>query len=221
MLQVAKAFQFPYLHFTIVCFLFIAFFFFFWFKRFSLFWDQYRRKRNPPAPYDPRLFGWYKNAVTFWSVMLFIGLLFLVVSFYLASFEYIGKKVGVSGLMTRTGSRVAYVERDGRNLTAMVKGPQTAAAGVFIRFPGWMDVIGLRTYHRMVTFRGNHEIDFHYGKKPEASWLKNYVNDPILLFLYKHRDAFDPAIRVFYTESVYFAGVKKRVVVTNQGYIIQ
>src|SRR5688572_30543308 len=93
MLSVMRAFQFPYLHFTIVCLIVITFFLYFWVKRFALFWDQYRRKRNPPAPFDPRLLQWYKNAVAFWSVMLFFGLLLLIVSFYLAGFQYIGRKV--------------------------------------------------------------------------------------------------------------------------------
>ena len=221
MLSVIRSFQWPYLHFTIFCLILITFFLFFWIKRFALLWDQYRRKRNPPAPYDPRLYKWYKNAVTFWSVMLFFGLMLLVISFYLAGFQYIGKKVGISGLVTRTGNRVEFIGSEGRRVQSRVQGPQTAAAGLFIRFPNWMRALGLRTYHRMITFRGNHQTEFHYGEKPDPQWLKNYVNDPVLLFLYKHRDAINPALNVFYTESVYFSGSKKRVIVTNHGYIIQ
>ena len=221
MFSVTRAFQFPFLHFTIFCFILISFFLYFWIKRFALLWDQYRRKRNPPAPYDPRLYKWYKNAVTFWSVMLFFGLLLLTVSFYLAGFQYIGKKIGVSGLMTRKGNQVDYIGSEGRTVKAGVIGPQSAAAGIFIRFPNWMNVLGLRAYHRMVTFRGNQQTEYHYGEKPTAQWLKQYVDDPILLFLYKHRDSFRPALNVFYTESVYFSGSKKRVIVTHQGYIIQ
>jgi hypothetical protein len=221
MLSVTRAFQLPYLHFTAICLGLIAFFLYFWGKRFALLWDQYRRKRNPPAPYDPRLLQWYKNAVTFWSVMLFFGILLLVISFYLAGFQYIGKKVGISGLVTRNGNRVHFIGSEGRRLEASVRGPQTAAAGVFIRFPNWMRHLGVRTYHRMATFRGNHQTEFHYGKKPDSRWLKSYLNDPVLLFLYKHQDLLRPAINVFYTESVYFSGNKKRLIVTNQGYIIQ
>lgn len=152
--------------------------------------------------------------------MLFFGLLLLVLSFYLAGFQFVGKKVGIQGLMTRAGNSVDFVGSDGRRVQAHVKGPQTAAAGIFLRFPDWMDVLGLRTYHRMVTFRGNQETDFHYGKKPDAQWMQKYVNDPVLLFLYKYRDS-NPVMNVFYTESVYFSGNKKRVIITNQGYIIQ
>jgi len=220
MLSVARAFQFPFLHFTIFCLMLIALFLYFWLKRFALWWDQYRRKRNPPAPYDPRLFKWYSHAIQFWSVMLFFGILLLVISFYLAGFEFIGKKVGISGLVTRSGNRVDFIGSDGRKIHAQVKGPQTAAGGVFLRFPNWMNVLGIRTYHRMVTFRGNNEIDFHYGKKPDAAWMQKYVDDPVLLFLYKHRDS-NPIVNIFYTESVYFSGNKKRVIITNQGYIIQ
>src|SRR5688572_11108703 len=137
MLSVIRSFQWPYLHFTIFCLILITFFLFFWLKRFALLWDQYRRKRNPPAPYDPRLYKWYKNAVTFWSVMLFFGLMLLVISFYLAGFQYIGKKVGISGLVTRTGNRVEFIGSEGRRVQARVQGPQTASAGLFIRFPNW------------------------------------------------------------------------------------
>jgi hypothetical protein len=199
----------------------MAFFLFFWIQRFSLFWDQYRRMKNPPAPYDPRLYKWYKNAVTFWSVLLFFGILLLLISFYLAGFQYIGKKVGISGLITRSGSTVNFVNAEGETVHATVHGPQTAAAGIFLRFPRWMDILGLRTYHRIVTFRGNQQTEFHYGKKPDASWLRSYVHDPLLLFLYKYRDTFNPLINIFYTESVYFGGNKKRLIVTHSGYIIQ
>lgn len=221
MLSVTRAFQFPFLHFTIFCLILFTLFLYFWTKRFALFWDQYRRKRNPPAPYDPRLFKWYKNAVSFWSVMLLFGVFLLLISFYLASFEYVGKKVGISGLITRTGSKVDFIGSERRRVQAIVHGPQTAAAGVFVRFPNWTNVLGLRTYHRMITFLGNQQNDFHYGEKPDVTWLKNYVDDPLLLFLYKYRDSLRPALDVFYTESVYFSGTKKRVIVTKQGYIIQ
>ena len=221
MLSVIRAFQFPFLHFTIFCLILITFFLYFWTKRFALFWDQYRRKRNPPAPYDPRLFRWYKNAVSFWSVMLVLGILLLLVSFYLASFEYVGKKVGISGMMIRTGNRVDFVGTERRQVQSVVQGPQTAAAGIFVRFPNWTNVLGLRTYHRLVTFRGNRQTEFHYGKKPDAEWLRTYLEDPILLFLYRYRDSIKPALNVFYTESVFFSGTKKRIIVTNQGYIIQ
>ena len=220
-MSVIRSFQMPYLYFTALCLLLITFFLYFWGKRFALLWDQYRRKRNPPAPYDPRLYQWYKNAVTFWSVMLFFGLLLLFISFYLAGFQYIGKKIGISGLVTRNGNHVEYIGSEGRRLEARVQGPQTAAAGVFIRFPNWMRYLGLRTYHRMATFRGNHQTEFHYGEKPSPQWLKSYVDDPVFLFLYKYRDTLSPAVNVFYTESVYFSGSKKRVIVTNHGYIIQ
>jgi hypothetical protein len=221
MLSVMRAFQFPYLHFTIVCLILIAFFLYFWAKRFGLFWDQYRRKRNPPAPYDPRLFQWYKNAVAFWSVLLFFGFLLLLLSCYLAGFEYVGKKVGVSGLVTRSGNQVEFIGTEGRRVEAKIKGPQTAAAGLFIRFPRWMRYLGLRAYHRLVTFRGNQQTEYHYGKKPSAEWMRSFVSDPVLIFLYKHRETLKPVLDVDYTESVYFSGNRKRLVVTPQGYIIQ
>jgi hypothetical protein len=216
-----RAFQFPYLHFTIVCLVLLALFLYFWSKRFGLFWGQYQKKKNPPAPYDPRLYKWYKNAVTFWSVMVFIALVLLMISFYLADFQLIAKKVGVSGLVTRRGNRVEFVDAEGRKVEAEVKGPQIAAAGIFMRFPSWMDVIGLYTYHRLITFRGMQQNEFHYGKKPDKNWLASYVDDPVLLFLYNFQDTIRPLLNINYIESVYFKGSKERIIVTPQGYIIQ
>jgi len=147
--------------------------------------------------------------------------LLLLTAFYLASFQLIGKKVGISGLVTRKGNQVAFLGTDGRRVEANVQGAQIAAAGIFLRFPNWMDIIGLHTYHRLITFRGMQENEFHYGKKPDANWLRSYVNDPILLFLYKYQNGFRPLIDTFYTESVYFKGNRERLIVTPQGYIIQ
>src|SRR5262245_25493518 len=117
-----RAFRYPYLHFTTICLAFLAFFLYFWAKRFGLFWGQYQKKKNPPAPYDPRLYTWYKNAVVFWSVMVFISLIFLMISFYLADFQLIAKKVGVSGMVVRRGNHVEFVDAEGRKVDAEVKG---------------------------------------------------------------------------------------------------
>jgi hypothetical protein len=220
-MNVIRAFQYPYLHFTVFCLVLLAIVLYFWSKRFGLFWGQYQKKRNPPAPYDPRLYQWYKNATVFWSVVLFFVLFLLVVSIYLAGFEMIGKKVGVSGLVTRTGKRVEFLGSDGHRVYAEVSGPQMAAAGIFIRFPRWMDILGLRTYHRLLTFRSIQQNEWHYGKKPPADWLQTYVDDPVLLFLYKYRNALDPLINISYNESVYFKGSKEHLIVTPEGYIIQ
>jgi len=219
--SVIKAFQFPYLHYTIFCLILLAIVLYFWSKRFGLFWNQYQKKRHPPDPYDPRLYTWYKNAVTFWSVMLFIVLILLTISFYLAGFQMIEKKVGVSGMITRKGNHVQFLDSDGRKVEAEVRGPQFAAAGIFLRFPSWLNTIGLRTYHRMVTFRGMQENQFHYGKKPDGEWLSTYVDDPVLLFLYKIQDTIRPVLDISYIESIYFKGNKERVIVTPLGYIIQ
>jgi|GEM_PF-4444087 len=221
MLSVVRAFQFPYLHYTIVCLILLALILYFWSKRFGLLWGQYQKKKHPPAPYDPRLYQWYKNAVTFWSVMLVFALFLFLTSIYLAGFQYIDKKVGISGLVTRKGNHVEFVGTDGRRVEARAQGVQIAAAGIFLRFPKWMDIIGLRSYHRIVTFRGMQDNEFHYGKKPDSNWLRTYVNDPILLFLYKYQNGIRPVINISYTESVYFKGNKERLIVTPQGYIIQ
>jgi hypothetical protein len=216
-----RAFQYPYLHFTIICLIFLAVFLYFWSKRFGLFWGQYQKKKHPPAPYDPRLYTWYKNAVTFWSFMVLIALVFLMISFYLSGFQLIARKVGVSGVVSRRGNHVEFIDVEGRKVETEVKGPQFAAAGIFMRFPSWMDVLGIYNYHRLITFRGNQQNEFHYGKKPDKNWLASYVDDPVLLFLYNYQDTIRPVLNISYIESVYFKGNKERIIVTPQGYIIQ
>ncbi len=216
-----RAFHFPYLHFTAICLVLLAGVLFIWVKRFRLFWDQFRRKRKFGSPYDPRLYIWYKSAVQFWSVVLFFVLLLLSFSFYLAGFQYIGLKVPPSGQVTRKGNQAHFISVEGKASEATVKGPQTAVAGLFLRFPNWMRHLGLRSYHRFVTLRGNEEIDFHYGKKPDHKWMRNHISDPVLLFLYRHRDTVRFLIDINYTESVYFSGDKHIVNITPQGYIIQ
>lgn len=220
-MNIVRAFQYPYLHFTLICLVLVLISLYFWSKRFGLMWGQYQKKKHPPAPYDPRLYKWYKNAVAFWSVVVFFTLILLLISFYLANFQLIQNKVGVSGLITRTGKHAEFVGSEGQKIEAEVTGPQMAVAGIFMRFPGWMDILGLHTYHRLVTFRSIQQNEWHYGKKPTADWLQAYVDDPVLLFLYQYRDILDPAVRIFYTESVYFKGNKERLIVTPEGYIIQ
>jgi len=220
-MNLIRAFQFPYLHFTLICLILLAIILYFWAKRFGLLWDQYQKKKHPPAPYDPRLLQWYKNAVAFWSVLLFFALLLLSISFYLATFQYIGKKVSISGMVTRSAAVTQFIGTDGRKVAANVSGAQIAVSGIFLRFPGWMDILGLHTYHKFVTFRSMKQNEWHYGKKPDAEWLRAYVDDPVLLFLYKNQKGLRPFLNIFYTESIYFKGNKERLIVTPQGYIIQ
>lgn len=215
-----KPFEPPYLHFTLLCLLYVLFVCYFLFKRLGLLFGQLRRKWNPPSPYDPRLMAYYRNAVTFWALFLLVGLVMLSLSFYLSRFQYLGEKVEPAGLATYRGNTVQFVDVDGVEMTVTIKGEQAAAAGVFLRFPDWMGFLGLRTYHRLVTFRGNAQSEYHYGERPDAVWLRSFLDDPIYLFLYKNRNWLkiaDP----FYTESVYFINGKHRIHVTHSGYIIQ
>jgi hypothetical protein len=183
-------------------------------------WGQLKRKWNPPAPFEPRLLTYYRNAVWFWGILLFVGIVMFCFAIYLTSYQFIGSKVQIAGHVLHHGSTVQYIDEEGKEMRAATKGPQIAAAGLFVRFPGWMNWIGLDTYHKMVTFRGNIENEFHYGKKPPVLFLESYIHDPLLLFWYKHADSVDFAVPA-YIESVYFGGPKHRLLVTHSGYIVQ
>lgn len=213
-------FQSPYLHFTGIVVGYLVLVLVFWLSRMKRMFGQLQRKWNPPSPFDPRLLQHYKNAVYLWSVLLFIGLMLFLFSFYLTSYEYVGAKVQLSGQATRRGNQVDFVSSTGAQMSAPVKGSQIAAAGIFLKFPSWMRYVGLENYHRLVTFRGNQETAYHYGEKPDAEWLRQYLKDPVFLFLYEHRD-WPLLMEPSYTESVYFSGARNKVLVTREGYIIQ
>lgn len=218
--EIPLMFQSPYLHFTAVVVGYLLLVLIFWCSRMKRMFGQLRRKWKPPSPFDPRLLQHYKNAVYVWSVFLLLGLFLFFLSIYLTGYEYVGKKVELSGQMTRRGSQVEFVSSTGVQLSAQVRGNQIAAAGVFLKFPSWMKYIGLETYHRLITFRGNQETEFHYGEKPDAEWLKQYMSDRVFLLLYKYRD-WPLLVEPSYTESVYFSGARNKVLVTREGYIIQ
>jgi hypothetical protein len=166
--SVTKAFETPYLYFTVVSLTVGLFTFYFWTRRLKWMFGQLRRKWKI-EPYDPRLLQYYKNAVWLWSFFFAVGCLMLTFAFYLTTYQFIGSKVEPAGQAVVSASRVEYLGSDGVRITASWKGNQVAAAGMFISFPRWMRYIGLENYHRMLTFRGNGEHDFHYGKIPEPS----------------------------------------------------
>jgi hypothetical protein len=209
-----RAFHPPYLHFTAICSLFFLIALWVLIRRFNGMFDQLRRKWNPPAPYQPGLLVYYRNAVWFWSFVLLIAIAFMAVAFYLSRYQYIGGGVEPAGIAVRHGSTVRFTRYTGGEEKFTVHGSQIAAAGLFLRFPDWMRFVGLATYHRLITFRGMDQNEYHYAK-PKADWIKPYA-DPIYVFLYKNG-----WFNTYYTESVYFSGGKNRILVTHSGYIVQ
>jgi len=116
------------------------------------------------------------------------------------------------------GGTIRYTNAAGNERTFSVAGPEAAAAGIFLRFSPSMDILGLRTYHRLITFRGNGENKYHYSS-PGADWLAPYA-DWFYLFVYRNQKNLG-VVEAFYTESPYFAGGKRTIFVTHSGYIVQ
>jgi hypothetical protein len=212
------AFHPPYLHFTLIVTLILLFTVWIFFNRFRFFYDQWKRKRNPPAPFQPQLLQYYKSATILWAVFVFFSSLLLAAAFYLTNYQLLIDRVEPAGHAISRGRSVEFIGTRGERLIANPKGSQLAAAGVFLRFPQWMSVLGLHTYHRLITFRGNKETEFHYGKKPDASWLSPHV-DAIYKFLYDNKEW--APLDTYYVESVYFPPGKHRLLVTPKGYIVQ
>ena len=211
------AFQRPYAHFTVITLVVLLVTLYFLVARIRKLWDQLWRKWHPPSPFDPRLLTYYKNAAYWWGFLVLLGLLFFSLALYLARYQFLGRGVELAGTARVQGGSVFYVNYNGGKIVAHVKGPEVAAAGVFLRFPSWMRFLGLETYHKMITFRGNLENKYHY-QKPEADFLAPYV-DRFYFLLYKHRKDLG-VVEPFYTESPYFSG-NRRIFVTHSGYIIQ
>lgn len=180
--------------------------------------DQLKRKWNPPAPFQPQLLQYYKNASIFWSFFVLTGLILLVFALYLSRYQYVGEKVYPAGQASLHRGSVDFFNYDGTSRTYPVRGGEVAAGGIFLRFRPWMRFLGLQTYHKLITFRGNQENTYHYIK-PAAAWLESYA-DRFYVFLYKNKE-WIPLADPFYTESPYFAGSKRGLLVTHSGYIIQ
>jgi len=212
------AFHSPYLHFTLVATAYLLFVTYFFIGRLKSMFSQLRRKWNPPAPYQPQLLIYYKNASIFWFFVVLTGLVLFLFAIYLSRYQYVGDKVYPAGQATLHRNNVSFVSHNGVSNTYAVRGGEVAAGGIFLRFSPWMRILGLETYHRLITFRGNQENVYHYSK-PTAVWLESYA-DWLYVFFYKNKKWF-PFADPFYTESPYFAGGKRRLLVTHSGYIIQ
>lgn len=208
------AFHRPYIHFTGICLLFILFVVLFLIARLRGMFDQLRRKWNPPAPYQPALLVYFRNSVLWWCFVLLIGFAFLAVAIYLSHYQYVGEGVEVSGIAVHHAGAVRFTSYDGVEQQFQTRGGQIAAGGLFFRFPPWARFLGLATYHRLVTFRGNEENQYHYAR-PGVEFIQSYA-DPVYIFLYKRQ-----LLDAHYTESVYFPTGKHQILVTHSGYIVR
>jgi hypothetical protein len=208
------AFHPPYLHFTAVCLLIFLIVLWFLVARLRGYFDQWWRKKNPPAPYQPQLLVYFRNAALWWSFILLFAIALVVVAVYLSGYQYIDEGVKVAGTAMHHGGSVHFRSYNGVETDYPTRGAEVAAGGIFFRFPPWMRFLGLRTYHRVVTFRGMADNQYHYTR-PDANWIHGYA-DPIYSFLYKKG-----WLDAHYTESVYFPSGKHQVLVTHSGYIVR
>lgn len=214
---VPVALQLPYLHFTFIAGALFFISLYFLLKRARATYAQLRRKWNPPAPYDPRLLKYDRNATLFWLIMLIPSGMLLALAFYLSSYQLLAGKAVIAGRAEWNGNIVRFIRYDGNVMTSPVKGSRAAAAGIFLKFPNILRFLGLRTYHRVITFRGSSEFQYHY-MPPDPEWLENYV-DPFFCSLYAHRKRLkvvDPT----YRESPYFGPGKHQIFATHSGYIV-
>jgi hypothetical protein len=212
------AFQGPYLHFSLIAACFLAFTLYFLIKRLREVFSQLHRKRNPPQPFQPQLLHQAKIGVWVWSIFSILAISILLFAIYLTRFQYISTKVEPAGEASLRNGSIQFTGTDGIKRSFSVKGAQAAAGGIFIRFPSWMSYLGLENYHRLITFRGIGENEYHY-KEPPDSWISEN-SDAVYGFLYRFRKELE-FLRIRYTESPYFSGSKRKLFVTHSGYIIQ
>jgi hypothetical protein len=214
---VPVAFLPPYLHFTLIasalCFLCLYFFI----KRLRSTFHQLQRKWHPPAPYDPRLLKYQRNAAIFWLFLLLPSALLLAFAIYLSSYQLLAKKAVIAGQAEFRGEKVTFTGYDGKVIAATVHGSRAAGAGIFLKFPDILGYLGLHSYHKIITFRGSSQFEYHY-QAPDPKWVGNYV-DVLFEALYTHRNWFQ-FLAPTYRESPYFASGKHRIFATHSGYIV-
>lgn len=211
------ALQPPHLHFTLIAGLLFLITLYFFLKRTRATYVQLQKKWNPPAPYDPLLLKYDRNATIFWLVLLIPAGLLLGLAIYLGSYQLLAKKAVIAGRADFNGRTVKFLRYDGNVLTTPVKGGRAAAAGIFLKFPGFLRFIGLHTYHKVITFRSSNEFQYRY-MQPDPEWLQDYV-DPFYCSLYAHRKWLK-VVEPTYRESPYFGHGKHRVFATHSGYIV-
>jgi len=218
MTRLPLAFTAPYLYFTLFALVIFLFILRYAIVRFVSMMRLLQRKWNPPAPYDPHLLTYLRNAFLFWLVWLIPAGALLFLAFFLTRYQYLGLHTEPVGVAQLKKGSVRFVGNNLQDGDYPIKGSQAAAAGVVIKFPPWMRYIGLSSYHQLIGFHGNQDNELRYLKPPPEA-LEPYV-DGFFLFLYKHQKV--SVIRTEYLESPYFgAGEKHRILITPNGYIVE
>src|SRR5436309_9703819 len=120
------AFHNPYFHFTGLCLLFLLIALWFLIKRLRTLFDQLHRKWNPPAPYQPQLLVYFRNAVLWWSFVLLIALLLMAIAIYLSRYQYVGEGVEVAGTAVYHGDHVRFASYNGVQREYQIHGNQAA-----------------------------------------------------------------------------------------------
>jgi hypothetical protein len=218
MMRLPPAFSAPYLHFTLFTLVIFLFILRYAIVRFAAMMRQLRRKWNPPAPFDPHLLTYLRNAFLFWVILLIPAAVLLSFAFFLTKYQYIGLHTEPVGIAQLKKGVVHFTGNNMVECSYQIKGSRAAAAGVVMNFPRWTRFIGLGSYHQLIGFHGNQDNELRYFKpKPDA--LEPYV-DGFFLFLYKHQKW--SVIKTQYLESPYFgAGEKHRILITPNGYIVE
>jgi len=211
------AFQLPYLHFTAICTCYVLLCIYFVIKRLSPYMSELKRKWNPPAPYDPRLLGFYRRAVWFWVVLMIPALVLLAFAVYLTQYQWLGPKVELVVDVTIKHGALMLKMPEGDERTFPAHGQQQAAVGIIMQFPQWMRFLGLGTYHQLVTFHSPDESEYRY-KKPPPEYIRSLA-DGFFTFLYENQSWI--FIQARYTESPYFTGSGHKIFVTHSGYIVE
>ena len=212
------AFQSPYLYFTLFSLFILLVSTYYFLRKSSAAFAQLRKKWNPPAPYDPRLLRFDLNAAAFRSIFVVIGAVLFCLALYLSRYQYVGEKAIPAGETSYQKAEIVFRSMDGKQVAARVQGQKAAAAGIFLRFPKSFRYIGLGTYHKLITFRGFKDNQYHYNPPP-AEWLDEHA-DWFFVFCYKNRKWLKIPEAV-YAESPYFSpGKKHQIFVTRSGYIV-
>jgi hypothetical protein len=214
---VPVAFLPPYLHFTLVASALCFFCLYFFLKRLKSTYNLLQKKWHPPAPFDPRLLNYQRNAAIFWFILLIPSGLLMALAIYLSSYQLLAKKAVIAGKAEFRGETVTFTRYDGKIVNSRVNGNRAAAAGIFLRFPNGLGYLGLHSYQKIITFRGSNQFEYHY-QPPDPKWLANYV-DVFFKFLYTRRDWFQ-FLAPTYRESPYFGAGKHRIFATHSGYIV-
>src|SRR5262245_14711266 len=174
-MRLPVAFTAPYLYFTLIAVVILLFILRYAIVRFVYMWRQLQRKWHPPAPYDPHLLQYTRNAFLFWLVLLIPAAILLYFALFLTKYQYIGLHTEPAGVAQLKKGVVRFVGQNLQDGDYPIRGTQAAAAGVLMKFPPWTRYIGLGSYHQLIGFHGNQDNELRYLKPPPEA-LEPYVD---------------------------------------------